>query len=79
MFGINGGFGPIGDMMFIHNTKKTEVIEYAIDAIDLDYDLERCLDYGYEMANVFPENFTDDENDEIYNKVKEKYDDTFSN
>ena len=75
MFGMNG-FGQPGDMMFIHNTLKENTINYAIEAIGMcGYDLERCLDYGYEMANTFPEDFTDDENNEIYDTVKERYDD----
>ena len=77
MFGMDG-FGCVGDLMFLHDTQKENVIKYAIDAIGLNYDLERCLDYGYEMANVFPDNFTDDENEEIYDCVKEKYDETFN-
>ena len=78
MFGIQGGFGPVGDLMFIHNTKKEDVIDYAIQAFAMYTDIERCLDYGYEMADVFPDNFTEDENEEIYDCVKEKYDETFN-
>ena len=93
MFGMNG-FGNPGDLMFLQSTVEKEednetndfeameqVIENATEAFAQDWgrDLERCLDYGYEMADVFPDDFDDETNDKIYEIVKERYDDYFFN
>lgn len=92
MFGMNG-FGNPGDLMFLQSiveneeedtssylTSLEEVVQYATEAFAQKWgkDLERCIDYGYETAGVWPEDFTDEENERIEDLIKERYDDYFA-
>lgn len=92
MFGMNG-FGGVGDLMFLQSTvekdevekhdftsKEELIIKYAIEAFGSvgGDNLEKCIDYGYEMADAFPDDFDDETNDAIYDEIKECYDNHFA-